>query len=741
MNESGQDTDKKRGVGLGVFDGCHRGHQELIRALISRTQEQNMLSCVYTFTHHPAIISGNKERISKGLLTTEEDKIELLRNTGVDEIFFQDFSPEFSRVMPEDFLDHYLLEELNVGLIVVGFNYHFGKDRLGDVAFLKKWAKTRNVEVIVMEPVLFHGSTISSSAIRKSIQKGEFETVNAMLGREYRLSGVVLPGQKIGTKLGFPTANVYPAEGLCLPENGVYTTRLQVGERTYESVTNIGLRPSVPGAVKKPIMETMVLDRNMDLYGQPVTVKFLHMLRKEMKFQTIEDLKTQVQHDIANAKRWHTETEQCWEMAKIGTVPIYGIRSERFTGDVINIVAKMPLSLTTASENSLLSRVLTATCQKFPSRPELSKYLDSLYGAAVDCHTEAAGDVHLIHFTADALHTWRGITFPFMDTVRLLFSMLFEPHFDSNHCFAKEIFEAEKQNLIMELKARENDKTKYAFDRCTDLLTEGTVQNAKGSGNAEVIAKITAEELTAAYHEMMKTANISIFAAGKLDPDIVDEICSLTGTVFQYNQSDYRLIPGKIPQYYKPKPSKEEHLDLKELEQARICLAYKGLLPYYSGFSGSLAVFNSMLGGDVHSLLFDVVREKMGLAYSVFSTPMRYLASVVLIAGVAPENVEIAKKAMMEQVDRLAQNEYDESVFRSAIEAVSYSYRSVSDDLHSMLFYYSNSLTAGRTISIPDALILLQDVTRETITAIARRLELSVVYTLTQKKEQNTRTE
>lgn len=735
LEENTSRQDNKRGIGLGVFDGCHRGHQELIRTLLSRTQELGMTSCIYTFCNHPALISGNHDKISMGLLSSEEDKIELLKNTGVDEILCQEFSKEFANVSALEFLEKYLYELLNTSLIVVGYNYQFGRGREGDVSFLKTWAKEKGIEVIVIDSVVFNGASISSSTIRKSIKKGDFETVTAMLGREYSLSGIVMPGQKLGTKLGFPTANVKPSKELCLPDNGVYVTRLKIDDHTYESITNIGIRPSISETTETPIIETMILDNDFDLYGKKIQIMFLHLLRKEKKFDQIEDLKSQVYKDIQKARTWHAESEHCWEMAKIRRIPIFGIRSTRFTGDVINIVIQMPLSKKTASINALLARVLTASCRQFPSRIAISKYLDSLYGASIDSHTEASGDIQLIHFTADALHTWRGLSFPFKDTVDLLFDMLLNPDFDKNGNFSKEIFESERYSLITELYTRENDKTKYALDKCIDFLTFDTVQNTRSTGEISILQEITLEEMTDAYNDLMEKAKFSIYVAGNIDSLVIDRICDLTEKTFYKNKSTFDLVPGKTPQCYKPAPFNEKHEEIKEIEQARVCIAYKGLMPYFSNSTGAITIFNSMLGGDVHSLLFDVVREQMGLAYSVFSVSLRYLSSVVLIAGVSPENTDITIKAMEAQVARLANNDFDDALFQSSIESVSYSYRAVSDDLHSMIFYYMNAMIGGRNVSLQDALCFMKDFSRETIVEIAKKLELSVIYTLTQSND------
>ncbi len=734
ISEINDNSNTKRGIGLGVFDGYHRGHQELVRTLLSRSEELNIKASIYTFTKHPAFVAGNITKIAMGMISSENERIELLKKAGVDEILCQEFTSQFANVTPLEFLEKYLFEELNASLIVVGFNYLFGRNREGTVEFLKSWAKTRGVEVIVIEPVIFNGNYISSSIIRKSISKGHFEVANAMLGRNYSLTGIVIPGQKIGTKLGFPTANFYAEKSSCLPDNGVYATRLTVDGETLEAVTNIGLRPSAPVSVDSPIIETMALNKNIDLYGKEITVTFLHHLRKENKFDSLDALKTQIQKDIENIRDWHNKNEQCWEMLKVLDIPVYGIKSNRFTTDIIDITIKVPLTQINASRYALLSRILTSTCKQFPSRPLLSKYLDSLYGASIDTNIEALGDILVIHFTADALHTWRGQTSPINDTMALLFDILNSPDTNDKGKFSSEIFESERNNLIMELIARENDKTKYAYDKCGDFLTAGTIQNTRSSGDISVLKKIKMKDIIEAYNELLTSGNVSIFVAGKITSEFRQILDEQIRKTFALNKSMNHLYPGLKPQTLIPLPKNEIHKEIKDIEQAKVCIAYKGLMPYFSGQSGAVAILNSMLGGDVHSLLFDVVREKLGLAYSVFSFPMRYLSSVMLVAGVAHENVEVAIDAMKEQVRRLAENEYQDNLFDSAIESVSYSYRALSDDLHSMVHYYSSAMISGRNVSISDALIFVKNFDRQSISDIAKKLETSVVYVLTNDK-------
>ncbi|MHB8963894.1 MAG: riboflavin kinase, partial [Saccharofermentanales bacterium] len=203
----------RRGIGLGVFDGCHLGHMELIGRLVVRSAEMDLVPTVYTFRRHPSHVTGNKDRISGGMLSTDSDKDILIRSRGVKETIYQEFTEEFSRCTPLEFLDTYLKRQLNAGLVVVGFNFRFGRDRKGDTDLLKKWGSENGIEIVVIDPVVYKGSPISSSLIRGFLQNGEIDSANAMLGRKFSLTGKIVSGQKLGAKLGFPTANFYPDHG------------------------------------------------------------------------------------------------------------------------------------------------------------------------------------------------------------------------------------------------------------------------------------------------------------------------------------------------------------------------------------------------------------------------------------------------------------------------------------------------------------------------------------------------
>jgi riboflavin kinase/FMN adenylyltransferase len=727
----------RRGVGLGVFDGFHLGHKELIQTLASRSSQLGITSCVYTFTTHPAQTLNNSKRISKGLITTESDRIDKLKDSGIDEIILCEFSVQFSEMSPEEFLDDHLSGKLNAALIVVGFNFKFGKNRAGDIDMLKDWAYRNNVEVIVVEPVLYNGQSISSSAIRDKIKEAKITEVNAMLGRKYSIKGEVKSGQKLGRTLGFPTANTGLDAELCFPQNGVYFTKTLIDNKVYESITNIGIRPSVSGVLTDPIAETLILDTDIYLYGKSIEVFFLEYLREEKKFNSIEALSNQINADVDKARLYHAEAEECFLIARNGNVNLYGIKSVRFSTSVLEVIMRMPLSAELASTNTLLARVLTATCKRFPTRPEVSRYLDSQYGTQLDFHVETQGDLHVIMFTIDALRTFGDDKTPFMNSVRVLFDMFNDPDVDSDFLFDREIIESEKQSIISEIAARDNDKQKYAMDRCIELYAPDCVQSIRSYGESKIIEAVTPEMLRDAYKELIQKSDISIYLAGNYTSNTIEELCSLISGTFDKNIPSVKMIPGKTPEYFNPQNDFAELTEQMDVEQSKICIAYKNSIAYFSHKTIAFNVFNTMLGADVNSLLFQKVREEMGLAYSVFSMSLRYLGGVVLSAGVAHENIEIAESAMKEQVVKVANGEFTKEMFDSAVISCAYSYRCIPDNLHSIIRYYANSNIRGLDLSVNDSMHYLGSITREDVMDIARKLELQTVFRLTCKNCEN----
>ncbi|MFA7205750.1 MAG: bifunctional riboflavin kinase/FAD synthetase [Saccharofermentanales bacterium] len=725
--------DISRGIGLGVFDGCHIGHAELILALVSKSAYLDLVPAVYTFRNHPSYVTGDTGRISDGILTDDAERDRLLKEKGVADVIYQDFTETFSSLEPEEFLNDYIATGCNAKLVVVGYNFRFGRDRKGDVQMLSEWGMHNGIEIIIVKPVMYRGEPVSSSAIRKLIRTGDLRYANGMLGRSYRLSGEVIQGQRLGTKLGFPTANFYPADNMCLPANGVYVTRLFVNGKCYDSVTNIGNRPSVPGRTEQPVVETMILEGDIDLYGRKIDVEFMCKLRDEMQFESLDLLKDSVSKDVARATEYHADSEDIRVLGIRDNIKLSGIHSRRFATNILSISITLPADKERVSEYKLLSRVLTATSGKYPSRNLLINKMNSLYGAVINCSTSKSGDALTIEFTADALHCWDDDTYSFKDAADLLFDMISFPDLDENDCFKEEIVEAEKKGLISEIRSRENDKLKYSLDKAMAEYAGDSVFAVRAFGDVSVLEGLDGERLKRAYDRMLTSGYVYAGIAGRYDRQISDHVLDRLADIFRANEPERRIVPGVFPGYFYRTADPADKSEIRDVEQTKICLVLENTVGNVSYRNMGITLMNEILGGDVDSLLFRTVREELGLAYSVFSFSVPQMNALIMLAGVAGENSETAVTAMKEQLSRIRRGDYDDSILISAKISLRSMLVQSSDNLRDMMNNWSASEMRGSYTRVEDLIDEIERIGKDDLCRIAAWYKPAVSFIVTGK--------
>ncbi|MFL5815449.1 MAG: bifunctional riboflavin kinase/FAD synthetase [Bdellovibrionia bacterium] len=290
-------------ITIGNFDGVHLGHQQIIRLAVEKARASGGTAIAYTFRPHPqqALRPGTQIQ----LLTTYDEKLELLAQTGIDVTIEEPFSREFSTVSPKDFFTEMLLKRLGARAIVVGYDFAFGKERQGSLQALEELCKGAGVELTVVSPQRIEGEIASSSKIRQYLLAGEVDSASRLLGREFFYRGIVVKGEGRGRKLGFPTANLKIENKLTLPY-GVYATWARCEAlfpgQLLPSVTNVGVRPTFEGKELPALVETHLFDRTVDLYGNVFEVRFVKRLREERKFPGIDALKAQISADSESAK-------------------------------------------------------------------------------------------------------------------------------------------------------------------------------------------------------------------------------------------------------------------------------------------------------------------------------------------------------------------------------------------------------------------------------------------------------
>ena len=285
---------------IGVFDGVHRGHQEIIRQLTAGAHADRAPAVVLTFFPHPAVILGGKNDFKS--LTTPEERAALLESLGVDTVITHPFDRALAAQTAEEFMCRVALT-LGLRCLLVGFDFALGHGREGNVARLTELGKTLGYEVHTITPVTNGKETISSTRIRQQILAGEVTAAAVGLGRCYALTGPVIRGDGRGKKINIPTANLdIPAEKV-IPANGVYACWAWASGKKYLSVTNLGIRPTFTTEENAPHVETHLLDFDRDLYGQEVKLEFVERLREERKFPSVDALVGQIHRDIARASR------------------------------------------------------------------------------------------------------------------------------------------------------------------------------------------------------------------------------------------------------------------------------------------------------------------------------------------------------------------------------------------------------------------------------------------------------
>ncbi len=285
---------------LGVFDGLHLGHQLIMTTVAERARAIGAVPTVITFDPHPRAVLHPES--APPLLQTFDQKIEALGILGIEQTIIIRFTQEFAQIRAEEFLRDVIGERLQAREVYLGRGFAFGHNREGNIDLLKRVSDQIGFHADEVPEVRLRGRRISSSRVREVLAQGKVNLARRMLGRPYGVEGRVMRGDERGHQLGFPTANLVP-QNRVIPLRGVYITATLIDNEWRRSVTNIGTRPTFETA-GEPLVETHVMNWSGDLYGDVVRVRFLHRLRAEKKFDSVEQLRRQIETDIGRAHRY-----------------------------------------------------------------------------------------------------------------------------------------------------------------------------------------------------------------------------------------------------------------------------------------------------------------------------------------------------------------------------------------------------------------------------------------------------
>ena len=291
---------KQSAVAVGFFDGVHPGHQVVIKKALQEAQKFNATPCVVTFKDHPRTLTAG---ISPPLLTTLDQRLSLFEDLGIKATLLLEVREDICSLTAPQYVEQVLISGLNAKSVSIGYNHHFGKNREGNPQILQVLGNKLGFIVNVAEGLLIDGFEVSSSRIREALLKGNIEEANKLLGRPYEISGTVIRGDGRGRQIGFPTANLQVTKEQLLPGLGVYAGIATLADKTrHACVCNVGKRPTVKNDAPVNV-EIHIHDFNQDIYNQKLSLEFLHFIRPETKFASVDALKDQIAKDCQSSRQ------------------------------------------------------------------------------------------------------------------------------------------------------------------------------------------------------------------------------------------------------------------------------------------------------------------------------------------------------------------------------------------------------------------------------------------------------
>lgn len=281
-------------ITIGTFDGVHLGHQKILKKLNIEAENNGLESSVLTFFPHPRTVLNPNSSLK--LINTIEERISLFKKSKIDNLIVHPFTKEFSELDSEDYVKNILVDQLKAKIVLIGYDHKFGKNRTADINNLKEYGIKYNFEVIEIKAEEINDIAISSTKIRNSIEEGDIQLTNSYLGYEFSFFGKVVKGNSIGKTLGFPTANIKIGTELKLiPKNGVYLISTIINQKIIFGMMNIGIKPTTNENTKS--IEVNLFDFNQDLYDTNITIYIKQFLREEIKFDSLNELKLQIEKD------------------------------------------------------------------------------------------------------------------------------------------------------------------------------------------------------------------------------------------------------------------------------------------------------------------------------------------------------------------------------------------------------------------------------------------------------------
>ena len=280
-------------ISVGAFDGLHLAHNQILKSLLKNSKQKKTQNILFTFKEPPKNLFSKKK---KKIITTIDEKTQILNSKKIDNVFFQDFNNEFANLSAELFIKNILIEKLNLGTLIVGDDHKFGKNQQGNNNNITQLCKKYDFEIIKINTFFVNNIRVSSTNIRNALAEGDIKIANSLLGYEYSMTGKVISGNKIGRRIGFPTANLQIETEKLIPKEGVYVVLAEINNKKIPAMCNIGNRPTM-NLSKEKVIEIHIINFKKDIYNQEIKIHFLDKIRQEHTFNNSEELINQLKKD------------------------------------------------------------------------------------------------------------------------------------------------------------------------------------------------------------------------------------------------------------------------------------------------------------------------------------------------------------------------------------------------------------------------------------------------------------
>lgn len=736
--KSENDSKISRGVALGNFDGIHKGHSKLIQTLINECRNRNIVSCVYTFENHPNNVIF-KDKHTPVIMTVEQ-KIKITEELGIEELFLEHFDEEYAATSPEDFIKNILVKKLGAKLVVVGYDYSFGRFGQGKVEMLIEKGKEYGFDVIVIPqikkllPGLEKEVKVSSTVLRELIKNADMASFKALTGRNYAIPGKVSQGRKVGKKLGFPTANILPKDGFALPDFGVYATITHAGGKTYRSITNIGNNPTFKDADRITV-ETHLIGFKEELYGQDIEVEFIKKMRGEVAFSSPEELINQISKDLKDRKDMNDGIQKMYERNGVG---IYYVPADKFKTAVIKVMICDNLSHERAYKNGLISAILNCGTKNYPTIKKISEKMQELYGAGMSVGVSSIGEVQTTEIWTEYTEQKYVPNNPRLEEeiIEFIFELIFNPDtrdYDGKTGFVQETFQRERINRDEQIKSLINDKHSYAHRRCLEIMCENEPYGVSSIGKLGDGDDLTPVSLYEYYTEQfLKKSVVKIFYCGKNYPE------TLTNYTEKFFENTNRI---KLDEAYLQKDDIKES-DVKYVEEAqnitqgKLFMGFRVNTPPLSPEYYAAVLSVAILGQGTQSKMFVNIREKNSMAYYAAAYSNRMKGVMLAYCAIDFANKDAAQKLIKEQLDAIRNGEITQDEYVAAVKTLCNDLYSYSDSQSHVLSYYFNQSVMGQITDPLEYAEKIKAVTIEDISNAAKRISLDTVYFLTGEGEQ-----